>query len=266
MEKLILDFLKNDVGGVSVTDEEGELLYRDANAPAFDGTPEENGCPPAGDCTGPVRWEYWDILRKKVYTVCTRSASFEGRTVLLHQFTDVSEYLKLYSVTNAYTADKSRESEEDAMTGLSNKGKYIQMMKHTFPSAQTLAIFNMDVNNLKTINDARGHEAGDILIRKAAESIKRVLKDNIYGFRVGGDEFVMVATGLSEEESNDLKKRWEAALEDVNAGFEPSIHCVIACGMAYGEGSDDPEILAKIADGRMYEDKKKKKAPGEEIR
>ena len=123
----------------------------------------------------------------------------------------------------------------------------------------------MDVNNLKHMNDTYGHEAGDSLIKKAAESLRKIEARNVLTFRVGGDEFMAVGLHMSLEEAEALLKAWEAGLKELNRQ-DDGIQCVIACGMAFGEGDFDLEALFKQADERMYEDKKAKKRLAEQAR
>ena len=130
----------------------------------------------------------------------------------------------------------------------------------------SVAVFNFDVNYLKQTNDTYGHEAGDALLKRAADSIHMICKsDNIQGYRMGGDEFLVVAENITEEEIPEIKKEWENALEKINANTR-EIPCIVAVGIAYGEKEYDFSELMKIADARMYEDKRRKKKPGEEIR
>ncbi len=155
------------------------------------------------------------------------------------------------------------ESEHDSLTGLFNKGKYLSMMEEFFPTCKRIAVYNMDVNYLKRTNDTYGHEAGDALIVKAAKSLLAVERENVRGFRMGGDEFMLIAWDLSEEEAQSVKSDWEAALAKLNE--VPGIECVIACGLAYGSEGYDLQELLKTADKRMYENKVAiKKARGDD--
>ena len=120
-------------------------------------------------------------------------------------------------------------------------------------------MFNLDVNNLKYMNDYFDHEAGDALINKAAESLRRIEARNVMTFRVGGDEFMAVALHLSREDALQLKEAWEEGLAECNFRND-GVECVIACGFAYGEKGYDLEALLAEADQQMYEDKKAKKA------
>ena len=158
------------------------------------------------------------------------------------------------------------ESEHDKLTGLYNKGKYLARLQHEYPRLDSVAVFNFDVNYLKQTNDRYGHEAGDKLLMKAAASIRNVAADDVHGYRLGGDEYLMVACNGKAEDVAVLKTRWEASLAEVNRAANDGIPCIIAVGTAFAEKPYDFAELMKIADARMYEDKRLKKKPGEEIR
>ncbi len=156
------------------------------------------------------------------------------------------------------------ESEHDKLTGLYNKGKYLARLEE-YGCLDSVGILNFDVNYLKQTNDIYGHEAGDQLLVKAANSIREVTSENIHSYRMGGDEFLMIACNCKKEDITALKKRWESALEEINKENNKT-PCVMALGTAFGEKKYNIAELMKIADQRMYEDKRLKKKPSEEIR
>ena len=158
------------------------------------------------------------------------------------------------------------ESEHDKLTGLYNKGKYLARLKDEYPRLDSVAIFNFDVNYLKQTNDTYGHEAGDRLLMKAAASIRRVTSENVHGYRLGGDEYLMIACNGRAADVPALQARWEEALAEVNREVDDGIPCIVAVGTAFAEKPYDFAELMKLADARMYEDKRRKKKPGEEIR
>ncbi|MGD9612071.1 MAG: GGDEF domain-containing protein [Kiritimatiellia bacterium] len=158
------------------------------------------------------------------------------------------------------------ESEHDKLTGLYNKGKYLARLKNEYPHLDSVAIFNFDVNYLKQANDTHGHEAGDRLLMKAAESIRQVTADTVHGYRLGGDEYLMIACNGNEADVAALKARWEQSLADVNQAANDGIPCIVAVGTAFAAKPYDFAELMKLADARMYADKRLKKKPGEEIR
>jgi len=147
-------------------------------------------------------------------------------------------------------------SEHDKLTGLYNKGKYLALKKERFGSPDKLTIFNMDVNNLKTINDTMGHEAGDNLIIKASDSINTLItSDDIMGFRTGGDEFMVIAKNVGEKEAQDMLRAWQNSLNILNSKND-GLCVTVACGCVSEEGDYDVEEMLAKADKLMYENKK----------
>ncbi|MBR5979324.1 MAG: GGDEF domain-containing protein [Oscillospiraceae bacterium] len=263
---IIEELQRKLIGGILITDENGEEVFRDANVTVNRHFLEHmtEACP-AGEAEGTaLSWEYWDETGEKCFQVITATGRVEGVLYQVHQFVDISDSFSLYRAINDYSTDLEKTSEHDRMTGLYNKGKYMELIRVFYPKQESVAVFNMDVNNLKKMNDSLGHEMGDKLLIKAASSIQAVTSDSVAGFRLGGDEFMMIAHDITEQDALDLKSRWEEALSDLNEK-DKEIDCIIACGLAYGKGSDLEELL-RLADERMYSDKKKKKKPGEEIR
>ncbi len=149
------------------------------------------------------------------------------------------------------------ESEHDILSGLYNRRCYFRRCREEYGKLKSAAVFFMDVNNLKIVNDKYGHDAGDALIKRAAESIRAMESEDIHAYRMGGDEFLMIALNCTEDDVIAIRRQWEEELERVNAkyGMEP---CVIAVGEAYAKGSFDVMELCKLADDRMYDDKRKK--------
>jgi diguanylate cyclase (GGDEF)-like protein len=150
------------------------------------------------------------------------------------------------------------ESEHDHLTGLFNKGKFIELQENLFEGADSITVYNMDVNYLKRTNDLLGHRAGDLLIKKAADSIKAITGHNtshdVYGFRTGGDEFIVVAVNKTLPESEEILGDWKAGLDELNRGDGPE--CIIACGMCHKNAPFSFNEVFSEADNLMYEEKR----------
>ena len=266
LDQIILRFFREDIGGILVTDAEGSFLYSDEKS-AFvqrEKTNWRTACPPPRP---DQKSELWDLVRSttgETYMVIT-STFQEAETLQIHHLIDTSLYMGLYRDITDYSKTLKDEKEHDGLTGLYNKGKFMNLKQTLFPKQDSIAVFNMDVNNLKHMNDTYGHEAGDKLIKKAAASLRKIEARNVMTFRVGGDEFMVVGLHLSREEADKLRRAWEAGLEELNRE-DDGVHCVIACGMAYGESGYDLESLLKQADELMYADKKAKKQLAAEAR
>lgn len=122
-------------------------------------------------------------------------------------------------------------------------------------------IITFDLNNLKQCNDVKGHMAGDKYIADAAHMIQDVFKDLGKVYRIGGDEFCVVAKGVTEGTIIERRKALRDAVReyrDMNAdeGFG------IACGYAMYDPVIDKDIeeTRHRADLSMYENKKEIKA------
>jgi diguanylate cyclase (GGDEF)-like protein len=200
-----------------------------------------------------LTYEYGDVLSNVVVNVYSM--------IVLALFVwAFSVVIMNINASNA-AIEAQYEAEHDKLTGLYNKGKYMMLKENRFDNPGSIALFNYDVNNLKYINDNFGHEYGDELIIKAANSIHAVTTDNVFGFRMGGDEYAMVAVNVTEKEAERIYNTWKQALEELNTQGE--VFCVMACGFKYSEGEFDPDELFQQADDLMYLDKKARKDKGE---
>ena len=195
--------------------------------------------------------KYNNRISDKLETIQTHDEIQVLSESLLKLETDINDYIKnLMKIT--------AENEHDHMTGLYNKGKYMSLLNEDFGKPHSIAIFNMDVNNLKIINDTYGHEMGDLLLIKAATSLRMMESEHVMGFRMGGDEFMMIAIDYTQEEALELKAQWETTVDHLNQKND-NLPLIIACGMAYGKGDYILKELFSQADALMYEDKKQKK-------
>ena len=138
------------------------------------------------------------------------------------------------------------ESLIDAPTGLFNRRGWDRLVERESTRSQRYglqtSVFFMDVDGLKTVNDAEGHAAGDEIIRRAAQAIREVTREHDIAARVGGDEFALLAVETGALEAQTLNERLEAAFDA--AGVSVSIgraHCSqhggLAQAMAYADES-----------------------------
>lgn len=144
----------------------------------------------------------------------------------------------------------------DPLTGVLSRFAYLEAMnayKNCPPG--DMAVFLIDINGLKVVNDSIGHEAGDELICGAAECIEASIGRKGQTFRIGGDEFVVFA--------NMTKKQVESALlelknETEKWSGEKVDKVSISVGYALAKEYKDFSIeeLVKEADKGMYEQKK----------
>ena len=255
-DEAILHFFRDEIGGILMNDEAGNVFYTDART-SFVQTEKTNwkiACPkPAYG----QQAEMWDLLRSETgetYLVITSTQEQENELIQIHHLVDTSLYMNLYKDLIEYSRILRTEKDHDGLTGLYNRSKFIEMTRLLFCKQETIAILNMDVNNLKQMNDTQGHEAGDRLLKKAAESLKKIEARNIIPFRTGGDEFIVIAIHVGRAEAEKILSDWEKGLAELNRRND-GIFCEIACGFVYGEKGFSMDETLALADQRMYEDK-----------
>jgi diguanylate cyclase (GGDEF)-like protein len=139
-----------------------------------------------------------------------------------------------------------RLSYYDQLTGFHNRHGMEQFLSG-MPKEGSVGVIYGDVTGLKQINDSLGHKSGDALLTRACRCIKDIFPYDAQ-FRIGGDEFLIICTGISKEEL--LEKI--ALLKEELAKH----HVVMALGYVWRPKSDgNIEKLLSEADRRMYSDK-----------
>ena len=145
--------------------------------------------------------------------------------------------------------------ELDELTGLPGNNKFRETISSIESCAHSVGIIFFDVNGLKLYNDTKGHNSGDMLLQKAAESILYIKGGNVQAFRVGGDEFVVLVTDCAENDIEEIIVKWSKKLHELN-NIDDGIYCSIAYGTAFGAGDYKISELLKLADDRMYKNKR----------
>ena len=147
----------------------------------------------------------------------------------------------------------------DALTGIKNRNAFLTAqarLDHQIAerTQSPFATVILDVNDLKIVNDTAGHQAGDQYLQDACQIICDIFKRSPV-FRMGGDEFAVIAQGSDYEHMEELLGKLDAH----NAEALRTGGIVIACGMA--KFDDDPCVDAVLerADRNMYENKNRLK-------
>ena len=151
-----------------------------------------------------------------------------------------------------------RLSSTDPLTGLCNRRALDHRLRHEWDRAaryrSPLALLLIDVDGLKQVNDARGHGAGDDLLRRLGAAIRQSLRGSDVGARWGGDEFVILAPGTSREAAEQLANRLLARLKGSTRPRENAIFASIGVAVVAPEARhlSSPESLMQTADKALY--------------
>jgi diguanylate cyclase (GGDEF)-like protein/PAS domain S-box-containing protein len=153
-----------------------------------------------------------------------------------------------------------KEAVLDDLTGLGNRRSWKvsldQEEARCVRYGRTASVLFIDLDDLKQINDAHGHPAGDALLRRAAEVISAVAREGDFIARIGGDEFTILAINAADSEAMSLSDRLHNSLRE--AGIEAS------SGYAVRSLEEGLRGAWRIADQRMYAMKAAKKVAQEE--
>jgi len=152
-----------------------------------------------------------------------------------------------------YNFKKQEELEKiyniDQLTNVYNRNKFIEFShKYNKKNCRRVACFYIDVNGMHNVNNSKGHEAGDCLLKDIAFELKNDF-NNGFIFRMGGDEFLVIVLDTDEK---DLKERIELFIE-----ANKKANYAVSTGYSYQEDNVDIDLLVKEADNYMLSNKKK---------
>jgi diguanylate cyclase (GGDEF)-like protein len=161
-------------------------------------------------------------------------------------------------------SDQSRDAAlHDALTGLPNRALMLERLAHAFlrgrRSGKTSAVFFLDLDEFKAVNDAYGHRVGDELLVSVARRLARVLRPGDTLARLYGDEFVILCEDLDDaSQANPIAVRFAAAMAKPFALERADVSITASIGVAFtGREVDDAEQLIHDADVAMYRTKRR---------
>lgn len=155
-------------------------------------------------------------------------------------------------------ASESYLARHDILTKAPNRLYFLEEMRRTIDDAvsqkREFALFVIDLNRFKEINDTLGHPTGDLMIQSIASRLKACVLDRGFVARIGGDEFAMILNEIRDQAEVDrFAQSIVASLEAPHQIDERVLQCRCSVGIAIGprHGSTADELL-KAADLALY--------------
>lgn len=129
----------------------------------------------------------------------------------------------IQDITEQYLAEKQMRyyAEHDVVTGLYNRRFFEQEIQEIHNKAKKITIIMCDVDGLKLINDAMGHEEGDDFLRSCAKIFIQSCPENSVIARIGGDEFAIILKDVEEHESVKVQNLIRNKVEEYNTQSLP---------------------------------------------
>jgi len=146
----------------------------------------------------------------------------------------------------------------DALTGLPNrillKSRIDKAIAHSTRNKNRFGVIFLDLDNFKIINDSLGHAIGDMLLKEAADRLRKIARTDDTVARLGGDEFIILVEDIADEKpSVILSRRIIQAFKEPFCIKSNNLHVGASIGIAmYPEDGEESDSLIKNADAAMY--------------
>jgi len=154
-------------------------------------------------------------------------------------------------------------AERDDLTGLNNRRHFERALLSSIKAAERsgtpFALFYMDLDGFKAVNDTYGHRVGDELLRAVARRLEDNVDHNDVVARLGGDEFGLIVSGASEAQAASIASRLTGLLAQPYALRRNTLD--VGCSMGFSVHPNDgvsPSELVQAADQAMYRVKRAK--------
>jgi diguanylate cyclase (GGDEF)-like protein len=269
--------------GVDLIDIQVVALFMSTTglAPALLGLPGAIRKARKGDSVGPwfiVAWAGYFIASAVLVGVVRGRIDANAWTMHSFQLGATFDMLIFLRITLLRSAARHREAQKaaketdrlkalahsDALTGLLNRrgldDALAQGLLRATP-ARMLALFVLDLDGFKPVNDQYGHDVGDALLRVVAQRLRNSMRGDDVVARLGGDEFVVMAEGLaSDVQGRELGNK---LLDAFSSPFTFSnMSCRLSATIGFAIAPTDAAesaTLMKMADAAMYSGKQQGK-------
>jgi len=161
----------------------------------------------------------------------------------------------------AKVRERTRQLEEmarrDPLTGLLNTRFLHEALEQTIKSArrrsEPVTFVYFDIDDFKKINDTEGHQRGDEVLRVIGDAIRKISRAEDCCFRYGGDEFCIILPNCQEAQAREIYVR---RFSELIRGYRQDISLSMGIFQTGPDRYDNPEVVIRHADQRMYEAKK----------
>lgn len=171
--------------------------------------------------------------------------------------------LMIHDISDLYEANQQIKqlAYHDSLTDLPNRSYFDLQVSNIITRAKRnqtgFAIFFMDLNKFKTVNDTLGHHIGDELLIQTAERLKHTVRESDFLSRMGGDEFTLIVEGtMSDDKLIQLAKKIQKSFSASFVIDKHEIHTSPSIGISrYPQDATDSTLLLSLADTAMYQAK-----------
>lgn len=147
----------------------------------------------------------------------------------------------------------------DSLTGLTSRAGLRPYLEKRQAAGGSLAVVYVDLDGFKTINDELGHAAGDQVLQVIGGRLVTAIRSNDCAARVGGDEFLIISAVDEAQTCDDLVARVQACFDEPIDVESTLVSVGASIGAKQSSGHEDLDLVMRLADGAMYEQKRDKR-------
>jgi len=213
------------------------------------------------------------IIKKEsvIGTFFLRTASAPGKTPSQRVFklSQLIANLSANALENAILFESLKTAQEhfeemsirDGLTRLYNHRHFFTRLNHEFSRASRygmpLSLVFFDIDDFKDINDAYGHQKGDVVLRRVGQIIHDLARKSDVGARYGGDEFAVLLPNTGADGGYEMANRLHRSIRTQQFDFLGERQVTASVGVATFDGGPDfpAEKLVSLADQAMYKSK-----------
>ncbi|WP_082087834.1 DUF4084 domain-containing protein [Domibacillus indicus] len=196
---------------------------------------------------------------------CNKMGEFYHMNVTNIPIIVKNKMVGIFGIGKDITENKKNEEQikylayRDSLTGLFNRARFEKELAQTAAAAEqaneAFAVFFIDLDRFKNINDTLGHDIGDQLLKAVADRLKNCVRDKDIVARQGGDEFTLLIKGLSGRE--EAEQAAGTILDSLHKPYHIKGHEIASTpsiGAAFYDGNGTaPDSMLKKADLAMYQ-------------
>ena len=159
-------------------------------------------------------------------------------------------YNEILTENKAHQEKLAYDATHDPLTGLYNRGAY-EMFMQTMDTSH-IALMLVDVDKFKTVNDTYGHDIGDKILRRVAQTLKSRFRSVDIICRIGGDEFVVILTRVDSSMAQTVKTKILQANEFLMKEDQGLPPVSLSVGVAFADRENPRGDIFKDADTALY--------------
>lgn len=167
----------------------------------------------------------------------------------------------VYMTIHRYQQRLEQMAMTDKLTGANNRHVFQAVFNQVAGSAKRrgdpISLLCIDIDHFKDINDSRGHQAGDKVLRHFADIVRSSIRESDTFCRWGGDEFLVLMGGCDRDNAGQIAEKIRARFAEQPFRFgDEDVYVNVSIGVAQHQGDEPLESLVRRADDALYESKR----------